>query len=198
MITRHAIWANASTHPPNRPLPCLPRRIWEWSPFTCRTFPGQMPLHHSLLPIPRSRSSPQKRTFPIAVGPSRVWRGGARFRQHGFSGVRAGFLPFSCPQHGFSGARDYDFKPVFFIGILNYKMEGQSDGGGEYIHRYSIRNDENGQRLTDSLQFVFMELAGFDKRLQDCNSFEDKFLYFFKNLPKFVIMSYSLRQNTAI
>ena len=49
-------------------------------------------------------------------------------------------------------------------------------------HRYSIRNDENGQRLTDSLQFVFMELAGFNKRLQDCNSFEDKFLYFFKNL----------------
>jgi predicted transposase/invertase (TIGR01784 family) len=85
------------------------------------------------------------------------------------------------------GDWDYDFKPVFFLGILNYKMEGQSDGGGEYIHRYSIRNDENGQRLTDSLQFVFMELAGFDKRLQDCKSFEDKFLYFFKNLPKFAM-----------
>lgn len=88
MITRHAIRANASTHPPNRPLPCLARRIWERSPFTCRTFPGQMPLHHSLLPIPRSRSSPQKRTFPIAVGPSRVWRGAQGsgsmvFRTHG-------------------------------------------------------------------------------------------------------------------
>ena len=32
-----------------------------------------------------------------------------------------------------------------------------------------------------------MELAGFDKRLQDCKSFEDKFLYFFKNLPKFAM-----------
>ena len=85
------------------------------------------------------------------------------------------------------GDWDYDFKPVFFLGILNYKLEEQSDGGGEYIHRYSIRNDENGQRLTDSLQFVFMELAGFNKRLQDCNSFEDKFLYFFKNLPKFAM-----------
>ena len=85
------------------------------------------------------------------------------------------------------GDWDYDFKPVFFLGILNYKMEEQSDRGGEYIHRYSIRNDENGQRLTDSLQFVFMELAGFNKRLQDCNSFEDKFLYFFKNLPKFAM-----------
>ena len=49
--------------------------VKEKAPFTCRTFPGQMPLHHSLLPIPRSRSSPQKKTFPIAVGPSRVWRG---------------------------------------------------------------------------------------------------------------------------
>ena len=89
MITRHAIRANASTHPPNRPLPCLARRIWERSPFTCRTFPGQMPLHHSLLPIPRSRSSTQNQTFLKTVpflypyrqhlpsihqiGPSRVW-----------------------------------------------------------------------------------------------------------------------------
>lgn len=85
------------------------------------------------------------------------------------------------------GDWDYDFKPVFFLGILNYKMAELSDGGGEYIHRYSIRNDEDGTQLTDSLQFVFMELAGFNKQLQDCNSFEDKFLYFFKNLPKFAM-----------
>ena len=68
----HAPNPTADTEPP---LPVSAQCIWERSLFTCRTFPGQMPFHHSLLPIPRSRSSPQNQTVPIAVGPSRVWRG---------------------------------------------------------------------------------------------------------------------------
>lgn len=85
------------------------------------------------------------------------------------------------------GDWDYDFKPVFFLGILNFKLTELADSTGEYIHRFSIRNDETGAQLTDSLQFVFIEVAGFNKQLQDCNSFMDKFLYFFKNLPKFAV-----------
>lgn len=85
------------------------------------------------------------------------------------------------------GKWDYDFKPVFFLGILNYELAEPSNGNEEYLHSYSIRDDKDGKQLTDSLQFVFMELARFGKRLQDCNNFIDKFLYYFKNLPTFVI-----------
>lgn len=55
------------------------------------------------------------------------------------------------------------------------------------MHRYSLRNDSNGGQLTDALQYVFMEVGRFNKPLDECNSFEDKFLYFFKNLPNFAV-----------
>ena len=55
--------------------------------------------------------------------------------------------------------------------------------GEGFVHRYSPRNDSNGGQLTDALQYVFMEVGRFNKPLDECNSFEDKFLYFFKNLP---------------
>lgn len=38
---------------------------------------------------------------------------GARFRQHGFSDARAGFPPFSCPKHGFSGVRFHALRHSF-------------------------------------------------------------------------------------
>ena len=87
------------------------------------------------------------------------------------------------------GDWDYDFRPVFFLGILNYRMSEPSGpvGNGGYIHRYSIREDSTGAQLTNALQFVFMELDAFNKRLQDCNGFVDKFLYYFKNLPNFAM-----------
>ncbi len=80
------------------------------------------------------------------------------------------------------GSWDFNFKPVFFLGLLNFKMQ-EEDG---YIHRYSIREDNTGLQMTDALQFVFMEVGPFNKQWKDCKSFEDKFLYYFKNLPTFV------------
>ena len=79
------------------------------------------------------------------------------------------------------GDWNYDFKPVFFLGMLNFKI---SETNG-FIHRYSILEEGSGHQLTDALQFVFMEVGPFDKSWNDCKSFEEKFLYYFKNLPTF-------------
>ena len=84
------------------------------------------------------------------------------------------------------GKWDYDFKPVFFLGLLNFDLPevfGKEEG---CVHRYSFRNDNTGQQMPEMLQFVFMEVGRFDKALEECNTFEDKFLYFLKNLPTFV------------
>ena len=83
------------------------------------------------------------------------------------------------------GKWNYDFKPVYFLGLLNFFLPGTKDKPDECIHRYSIRNNETNEQLTDSLQFVFMEVKKFNKPKEHCKSFEDKFLYYFKNLPTF-------------
>ena len=79
------------------------------------------------------------------------------------------------------GDWNYDFKPVFFLGMLNFKISETSG----FIHRYSILEEGSGHQLTDALQFVFMEVGPFNKAWEQCKSFEEKFLYYFKNLPTF-------------
>lgn len=36
------------------------------------------------------------------------------------------------------------------------------------------------------LAAVFMEVATFNKRIEECESFQDEFLFYMKNLPTFV------------
>lgn len=40
--------------------------------------------------------------------------------------------------------------------------------------------------MTDKLRYVFMEVEPFEKTYEDCTTFEEKFLYYMKNLPTFV------------
>jgi len=39
--------------------------------------------------------------------------------------------------------------------------------------------------MTDVVKFVFMEVGPFDKTYDECESFEEKFLFYMKNLPIF-------------
>ena len=83
------------------------------------------------------------------------------------------------------GPWDYAFKPVFFLGLINFIMPENVGHGPGYVHRYSIRNNSTGDMMTDKLQFVFMEVGAFGKSYEECVSFEDKFLFYMKNLPTF-------------
>jgi len=84
------------------------------------------------------------------------------------------------------GKWDYNFKPVYFLGLLNFALPDEFGKEEGCVHRYSLRNDSTGQQMPEMLQFVFMEVGSFDKTLDECNTFEDKFLYYLKNLPTFV------------
>ena len=84
---------------------------------------------------------------------------------------------------------DYSFPPVFFLGLLNFDFGALPGQGGsdpdQYIHCFSLRNDVTGARMTDCLRFAFLEIRRFDRRMEECDSFEEKFLYMMKNLPRF-------------
>lgn len=84
---------------------------------------------------------------------------------------------------------DYDYPPVFFLGLMNFdfrELRGQEGTDrGRFVHRFCLRNDETGGVMTDRLQFVFMEIGRFDKAASECGSFEEKFLYMMKNIPTF-------------
>ena len=83
------------------------------------------------------------------------------------------------------GPWDYGFKPVYFLGLIDFPMPETVGHGSGFVHRYSLRNDQTNEPMTDSLKFVFMEVGPFNKPYKECSSFEEKFLFYMKNLPTF-------------
>ena len=83
------------------------------------------------------------------------------------------------------GEWDYNFRPVYFLGLLDFALPesvGRSEG---CVHSFSIRNDDTGALMDDAVRYVFMEVEPFMKTLDECNTFEEKFLFYMKNLPTF-------------
>ena len=75
---------------------------------------------------------------------------------------------------------NYNIKGVYFVGLQNFSF-GPGKGGG-LIRRYSVREDESGELMTDKLRFVFIEIGRFDKTPEELKTNLDKWFYVLKNL----------------
>ena len=92
-------------------------------------------------------------------------------------------------QKGQSGKWNYDFKPVFFLGLLNFDirhLEPEKADPAQFIYKFSLREDQTHEQMSRALRFAFMEVARFDKAKDECETFEERFLWMMKNLPTFV------------
>ncbi len=53
-----------------------------------------------------------------------------------------------------------------------------------YHSSYRLHEDETGELLHDKLQFIFLELARFNKTEQELDGYYDKWMYLFKNIQR--------------
>lgn len=78
---------------------------------------------------------------------------------------------------------DFNLKPVRFIGVVNFSMKhGEGWSSGRYHSSYRLHEDETGELLHDKLQFIFLELARFNKTEQELDGYYYKWMYLFKNM----------------
>ena len=83
---------------------------------------------------------------------------------------------------------DYNYPPVFFFGLLNFPLRHLDPtlaDKKQFIHMFTIRDEQTNELMTDRIRFAFLEVKRFDKKKEDCHTFEDRFLFILKNLPKF-------------
>ena len=88
-------------------------------------------------------------------------------------------------RHGDSAGFKWDFrlKPVRFIAVVDFEMKHSEGWRPERYHSsYRLREDESGELLHDKLQFIFLELARFDKTEDELENYYDKWMYLFKNM----------------
>lgn len=79
---------------------------------------------------------------------------------------------------------NYRLKPVRLIAILSFPMTHNTGWPEEKCHSsYRIREDTTGEMLHDRLQFIFLELARFNKTEDNLETPYDKWMFLFKNMP---------------
>ena len=89
------------------------------------------------------------------------------------------------------GAKPWNFSldGVFFLGILDFEYE--QDEMTE--HRYQLLETKTLKRMTDKLEFVFVEVAKFNKSEDELETDLDKWLYLLKNMSKLLERPAALR-----
>ena len=84
---------------------------------------------------------------------------------------------------------DFSLDGVFFLGILDFKYE--QDESTE--HRYQLLETKTLKRMTDKLEFVFVEVAKFNKSEDELETDLDKWLYLLKNMSTLLERPAALR-----
>ena len=84
---------------------------------------------------------------------------------------------------------DYSLDGVFFLGVMDFRYIDD----GAAVHRYRLREERTGEMMTDKIEFVFVEVAKFDKGEDELETDLDRWLYMLKNLSRLLDRPAALR-----
>ncbi len=77
------------------------------------------------------------------------------------------------------GEEDYDFPPVYFIGIVDFTMHADPN---RVLYRYSLFEDSDRELMTDAIHYIFLELPNCGRALTPEASVLDNFCYSLHNM----------------
>jgi len=79
---------------------------------------------------------------------------------------------------------NYQLSDVYILSFTNFALEHDTDWRGDVVSSYAIREDGNGEKMTEALHFRYVELGRFDKLEEELESVRDRWLYCLKNLGR--------------
>ena len=80
--------------------------------------------------------------------------------------------------------KGYDIAPVYLIGFMGVLVPHPCPElwRGRYISEYTFREKTTGDLLAETIIIIFVELASFDKTIEECETVRDRMLYILKNI----------------
>ena len=79
------------------------------------------------------------------------------------------------------GRRSFSFPPVYFIGVMDFSVH---EGSDQVLFRYNLQERTSHEKMTDCLQFLFLELPNCRKALTPEASVLDNFCYVLRNVSR--------------
>ena len=82
--------------------------------------------------------------------------------------------------------KGYDIAPVYLIGLMGVPVMHPDPElwKDRYISEYTFREKSTGDLLAETIIIIFVELASFDKTLEECETHRDRMLYILKNIGR--------------
>ncbi len=80
---------------------------------------------------------------------------------------------------------DYNYKPLYVVSFLNFKnwlSDKNAEKINEFISIYRYSDIETKEELGDGTNLIFIDLYSFKKKLHQCKSMQDWWMYSLKNM----------------
>ena len=94
---------------------------------------------------------------------------------------RSVYYVANCLQKQAKPGKDWNnaMDPVYFLALLSFNLSGTPED--QWLHRFELREERSGQRMTENLRFVYIELGKFDKKDGELLTDQDRMAFFMKN-----------------
>ncbi|MDR0798292.1 MAG: Rpn family recombination-promoting nuclease/putative transposase [Dysgonamonadaceae bacterium] len=95
------------------------------------------------------------------------------------------YSSFAIQKQAVKGKWDFNLKAVYAVAILDFNLFDEMDGPSDfYIERIHLVRERTGEKYSNKLNLIFVELPKFQKELHELTTNFKRWLYCLKNLPK--------------
>ena len=92
------------------------------------------------------------------------------------------YSTFAIQEQAKKGEWDFSLCPVYCISLLDFKLEKTDVSPNEYIHKVKLLETKTGKVFNNKLNFVYVEIPKFNKKLEELETNFDKWMYLLTKL----------------
>jgi len=118
-----------------------------------------------------------------------------RSKQEYFKDRSVYYTTFPIQEQSKKGFWDYRLKKVYFIGILEFKMNRESD---EYITKVQLCDTKTKDIFFDKLSYIYIEMPKFKKEEKELSNQLDYWLWYLNNLADITHIPEKIQKNELI
>jgi len=93
------------------------------------------------------------------------------------------YTTFPIQSQATKGVWNFELKPIYFVGILNFEVD-KFKNSNNYIHYCQIMEINRKKRVSEKLNFIYIEVPKFKKQKEELSKHLEWWLYYLRDLNK--------------
>ena len=120
-------------------------------------------------------------------------------KQKNFKDRSLYYATFPIQEQGKRGSEwDFELKRVYMVAILDFIFDEDKNQPEKFRYNVRLTEEESNELFHDKMNFVYLEMPKFNKRLEDLESHFDKWMYVLKNMNVLEDVPEGLREDVFL